>query len=53
MICIMTLYAPAELTRVILAYGLDYELITEIVLMWLLYLGAIFFIAKVMKVKDA
>lgn len=40
-VCLLTLYPPVELTRLIVAYGLDTELILELVALWVLYLSGI------------
>ncbi len=50
-ICLLTLYAPIELTRVIVAWGLDAELIAELSIFWVLYLIAILILIKVVRVK--
>ena len=37
LIVLFTIYAPIELTRVILEYGSDGELVSELMFMWGLY----------------
>ncbi|MBA7637573.1 hypothetical protein ES703_45219 [subsurface metagenome] len=51
LICLLTLYAPVELTRVIVAWGLDAELLAELSIFWALYLLAILILIKVVRVK--
>ena len=41
LLVLLTIYAPVELTRVIIAYGLSAELIFEIAFMWTFYIGGI------------
>lgn len=38
---LLTLYAPLELSRLIIQYGLELDTIIELCLMWAAYLGAI------------
>ena len=40
LICFLTLYAPIELTRVIVAWGLQGQFIGEVCLMWTMYITA-------------
>lgn len=47
LICLLTIYAPLELTWVIVDWGLSDPLILEMCLMWLLYAMAIFIISAV------
>ncbi len=42
LVCLLTLYAPIELTRVIINWGLSGRFIFEIGFMWFLYALAIF-----------
>jgi len=51
LIALLTLYAPLELTRVIILLGLNAEFLAEIVIVWTLYAGAIFFVYKLMKAR--
>ncbi len=44
LICLLTIYAPIELSRVIIKWGLSSELIFELIFMWLLYGVAVFII---------
>ena len=45
LICLLTIYAPIELTRVIVAWGLAPQFMFEIAFLWLFYGIAIFVIA--------
>lgn len=45
LLILLTIYAPAELTRVIVAYGLSAELIFEIVFIWVFYIAGITLVA--------
>ena len=47
LICFMTIYAPIELSRVIVVWGLAPEFILELAFMWLLYSLAVFIISLV------
>jgi len=49
-LCGLTLYAPIELSRLIVAYGLDFPLICELSAIWVLYLLAIITLCKVVRV---
>jgi len=49
LIAVLVIYAPIELTRLIVAYGLKPELIFEIVCIWALYLVAILIVYKLTK----
>lgn len=42
LVCLLTLYAPIELTRVIINWGLFGRFIFEVFFMWFLYALAIF-----------
>ena len=42
LVCFLTLYAPLELTRVIINWGLSGRLMFEVCFMWFLYGIAIF-----------
>ena len=46
LIALLTFYGPAELSRYILAYGLDRELLFELVVMWGLFLTAMVIVYK-------
>ena len=46
--CILTIYAPLELTRVIVAYGLSGKFIFELCFIWLTYAIAISLISAVL-----
>ena len=48
LICLLTIYAPVELTRLIIAYGLSGKLIFEVGFVWFLYVTAIFLISAVL-----
>jgi len=45
LICFLTMYAPIELSRVIVSWGLAAEFILELVFMWLFYGLAVFTIS--------
>ncbi len=47
LICFLTIYAPMELSRVIINWGLAAEFIFELIFMWLLYGIAIFTISVI------
>ncbi len=49
LICFLTIYAPIELSRVMVNRGLTPEFIFELVFMWLFYGFALFIIAAVIK----
>lgn len=49
-ICLLTLYAPLELSRLIIRYGLDIELIGELSIIWVFYLAAMGILIKVVRV---
>ena len=57
LICALTIYAPIELTRVIVISALikdtwvrpDWQFILEIVLLWVMYLVGMFLVYKVFK----
>ena len=42
LLCLLTLYAPIELTRVIINWGLSGQFIFEVCFMWSFYALAIF-----------
>ncbi len=46
LIALLVLYAPAELTRVIILQGLDVEYILEIAFIWVFYIAAIAIVFK-------
>lgn len=50
LICLLTLYAPVELTCYIVDYGLDLSMVGELAFMWVTYLAAIVILTKVVKV---
>lgn len=50
LVCLLTLYAPLELSRVIIVYCLKPSTIFELCFLWVFYLGAIIFLTKVVKV---
>lgn len=50
LVCFLTLYAPIELTRVIIVWGLTAKFVIEISVIWVLYLGAIAILTKVVRV---
>ena len=47
LVCFLTMYAPIELSRVIVNWGLTDEFIFELILMWILYGLAIFIISVI------
>ena len=47
LICLLTLYGPVELTRVIIAWGLSGKFIFEVCFMWLAYVIAISVISAI------
>ncbi len=47
LVCLLTLYAPIELTRVIIVWGLSGRFILEVCFMWFLYALAIFVFSAV------
>ena len=50
LICILTVYAPIELTRVIIAWGLTDRFIFEVIFVWLFYSLAILMISAMIRV---
>ncbi|UCH42334.1 MAG: hypothetical protein JSW16_05805 [Dehalococcoidales bacterium] len=46
--CILTIYAPVELTRMIIAYGLSSKFIFELCFIWSTYTTAISLISAVL-----
>ena len=50
LICILTVYAPVELTRVIIAWGLTNRFIFELAFVWLFYSLAILMISAMIRV---
>ena len=50
LICWLTLYAPIELSRLILAYGLQFGTTAELCSIWVFYLIAMAVLIKVVKV---
>lgn len=49
-ICWWTLYAPIELSRLIIEYGLEFGTIAELCSIWVFYLIAMAVLIKVVKV---
>ena len=47
LVCLLTLYAPIELTRIIINWGLSGRFIFEVCFMWFLYALAIFTLSVV------
>ena len=47
LVCLLTLYAPIELTRVIINWGLAADTAFEIVFMWLSYSLALFILSVI------
>ena len=47
---LLTAYAPLELTKLIIEYGLTWEFIGELTFLWFCYLGALIILTKVVKV---
>ena len=47
LVCFLTMYAPIELSRVIVNWGLTDEFISELILMWILYGLAIFIVSVI------
>jgi len=54
LVCFLTMYAPIELSRVIVNWGLTAEFISELILMWIFYGLAIFIISVIVlrRVKE-
>jgi len=50
LLCLLTLYAPIELSRMIMKYGLELALVFELSLIWVFYLAAIVILTKVVRV---
>ena len=50
LICLLTLYAPLELTRYILVQGLRPAYVFELCMLWSFYFVAIIILTKVVKV---
>lgn len=50
LICWLTLYAPIELSRLIIEYGLEFGTTAELCSIWVFYLIAIAVLIKVVKV---
>lgn len=48
LICLLTLYGPIELTRVIIAWELSGKFIFEVCYMWVSYAVAIAIVASIM-----
>ena len=53
LVCLLTLFAPIELTRVIINWGLSGRLMFELCFMWFLYALAIFTFSVVVARKHA
>ena len=51
LVCMLTIYAPAELTRVIIAWDLSGQFIFEVFFIWILYAIAIFLISVLLAQK--
>jgi len=49
LVCFLTMYAPIELSRVIVNWGLAVEFIFELVFMWLFYGLAVLIISVVIQ----
>jgi len=49
LICLLTIYAPIELTRVIVAWGLTSQFVFELTFVWLFYSLAIFTISATVR----
>ena len=49
LICMITIYAPIELTRVIVAWGLAAQFIFELTFVWLFYGLAIFMMSVIVR----
>jgi len=49
LICLLTIYAPIELSRVIVNWGLTPSFIFELIFMWLFYGIAIFLISVIIQ----
>jgi len=49
LICFLTIYAPIELSRVIVNWGLAAEFIFELAFMWLFYGLALFIISVIVQ----
>jgi len=45
LVCFMTIYAPIELSRVIVRWGLASEFIFELIFIWLFYVLAILIVS--------
>ena len=53
LVCLLTLYAPIELTRMIISWGLSGKFIFEVCFMWFFYALAIFMFSVVVFRKRA
>jgi len=51
LICVLTLYAPAELSILIVNYGLNIGRIFELCFIWVLYFGAVSILIKVLRIR--
>jgi len=49
LICFLTIYAPIELSRVIVSWGLAAEFIFELTFLWLFYGLALFIISVIIR----
>ncbi len=49
LICLLTMYAPVELSRVIVEWDLAAEFVLELAFMWLLYGLALFIISVIVQ----
>ncbi len=47
LICLLFVYSPVELTRVIIDWGLSGKFIFEIAFMWVFYLAGLFIVFRV------
>ena len=45
LVCFMTIYAPIELSRVIIRWGLTSEFVFELIFIWLFYVLAILIVS--------
>ncbi len=52
LVCLLTIYAPVELTRVIIAWDLSGQFLFEVLFIWVLYAIAMFLISVLVAQKN-
>ena len=52
LVMLLVSYAPLELSRLIYAYGLDLELVCELVFIWVGFATGVWLLIRYMRVKE-